>query len=201
MSTQLAELDTGQQVRRPGRWGTVLYAVERVELAVGGLLLLLILVLVMMQALSRVTPLPSQVWTGEIARFSLIWLAFALAGYLMGREEHIKLDAIDHVLPKVGKQIVHGFSLLVVAATAFTFAYEGYDLFSSGSPIKSPAAGIPLGWIYAIPTVGLFVTGLRALMLALIPSTRPVPVPSAPATQLHDLDVVERSVTEAGQRR
>lgn len=201
MSTQLAELDTGQQVRRPGRWGTVLHAVERVELAVGGLLLLLILVLVMMQALSRFTPLPSQVWTGEIARFSLIWLAFSLAGYLMGREEHIKLDAIDHVLPRLGQQVVHGFSLLVVAATAFTFAYEGYDLFASGSPIKSPAAGIPVGWIYVLPTLGLVMTGLRALLLVLVPSTRAEVVPGPPVAPLHDLDALELAATDAGRAR
>ena len=153
----------------------------------------------MMQALTRFTPLPSQVWTGEVARFSMIWLAFSLAGYLMGREEHIKLDAIDFVLPTIGKQVVHGFSMLVVAATSLTFAYEGYDLFSSGSPIKSPAAGIPIGWVYVLPTIGLVLTGLRAVLLAVVPSTRPVVDAPPPPPPLHDLEVLDPVASQPGR--
>lgn len=199
MSTQLAELDTGQEVRRPGTWGRVLYAVERVELAVGALLLLIILVLVMMQALSRFSPVPSFVWTGEVARFCLIWLAFSLAGYLMGREEHITLDAIDHVLPRLGKQLVHGFSLLVVAAVCLTFAYEGYDLFTAGSPIKSPAAGIPQGWIYFLPMLGLVLTGLRALLLVLVPATRPESLPPLPPAAAGGVGSEELAAVHVGR--
>lgn len=199
MSTQPAEVDTGQQVRRPGKWGRVLYGVERVELAAGALLLFAILVLVMVQALSRFEPSVGRVWIGEVARFSLIWLAFALAGYLMGREEHIKLDAIDHVLPRLGQRIVHGFSYLVVAAVCLSFAYEGYDLFTAGSPINSPAAGIPLGWIYALPTVGLLLTGLRALLLVFVPSTRPEPHVVVPEAPLHDLDAIEPASPQPGR--
>ena len=63
-------------------------------------------VLVMLQVLARVTPLDNQVWTGELARYSLLWLSFGLAGYLLGRDEHIALDVIDHVLPTLGQRIV-----------------------------------------------------------------------------------------------
>ena len=183
--TQLPAIDTGDEVRRTGRWARVLRLVEIAELTLGAALLLAILVLVMMQVLSRVTALPSQVWTGEIARFSLVWLAFSLAGYLMGREEHITLDVIDHILPRPGRTAVRIFSLLVIAVTCLTFAYEGYDLLTSGSPIKSPAAGIPIGWIYILPSIGMVLTAIRAILLILVPGTRPralsdeLPAPTA----------------------
>ena len=90
-----------------------------------------------------------------------------------GREEHITLDVIDHVLPPLGKRLVRSFARLVVAATALAVAYEGYDIFASASPIKSPAAGIPLGWIYLLPTIGMVLTACRALLLVFVPGTRP----------------------------
>jgi TRAP-type C4-dicarboxylate transport system permease small subunit len=147
-----------------------LRGIELVELTVGALLLLAIVAMVMLQVLARVTPLENRVWTGELARFSLVWLSFGLAGYLLGRDEHIALDVIDHVLPSLGQRLVKVFSLLVVGATAFMFAYEGWDLFTSGSPIRSPATGIPLGWIYFIPMVGMGLTVLRAVVEILFPS-------------------------------
>ncbi len=125
----------------------------------------------MLQVLARVTPLDNQVWTGELARYSLLWLSFGLAGYLLGRDEHIALDVVDHVLPTLGQRIVKVFSLIVVAATALMFGYEGLDLFTAGSPIKSPATGIPQGWIYFIPMIGMALTVLRAVIEIVFPTT------------------------------
>lgn len=149
-----------------------LRGIELIELTVGALLLLGIVVMVMWQVLARVTPLEGKIWTGELARFSLVWLSFGLAGYLLGRDEHIALDVIDHTLPPLGQRLVRVFSLLVVGATAYMFAYEGWDLFTADSPIKSPSTGIPLGWIYFIPMVGMALTVLRAVVEILFPSTQ-----------------------------
>ncbi|MET8523547.1 TRAP transporter small permease [Nocardioides sp. NPDC004968] len=157
--------------RRP-RWLVAgLRGLEIVELTIGAILILGIVILVMLQVLARVTPIDNQVWTGELARFSLVWLSFGLAGYLLGRDEHIALDVADHVLPALGQRLVKAFSLLVVAATAAMFGYEGLDLFTSDSPIKSPATGIPLAWIYFIPMVGMALTVLRALIEIIWPSS------------------------------
>jgi TRAP-type C4-dicarboxylate transport system permease small subunit len=157
--------------RRP-RWLSLgLRGIELVELTVGALLITAIVALVMLQVLARVTPLENQVWTGELARFSLLWLSFGLSGYLLGRDEHIALDVVDHVLPPLGQRLVKAFSLLVVGATAALFAYEGLDLFTAGSPIKSPATGIPQGWLYFIPMVGMGLTVLRAIVEIVFPST------------------------------
>lgn len=156
--------------RRPTWLVRGLRGTELVELTVGAVLMVAIVVLVMMQVLARVTPLESYVWTGELARFSLVWLSFGLAGYLLGRDEHIALDVVDHVLPSLGQRLVKVFSLLVVGATAAMFGYEGIDLFTTDSPIKSPATGIPLGWIYFIPMVGMGLTILRAAVEILFPA-------------------------------
>ncbi|MFC5382102.1 TRAP transporter small permease [Aquipuribacter nitratireducens] len=174
---QTVRVETGHEVYRPGPVGRVLRTVELVELVLGGVLLVLILVLVSSQVVARVTPLDNPVWTGEVARFSLFWLAFGIAGYLMGREEHVTLTAVDAVLPRLGKIIVHRFSLLVVAATCLVFAYEGYDLLSSTGRLRTPAAGIPVGWLYILPTAGMLLTAARALLIVALPAARPIPHP------------------------
>jgi TRAP-type C4-dicarboxylate transport system permease small subunit len=172
--TQMTDtVDTGNRIHRPGVWGRILRAVEVVELALGGILLLVILTLVSMQVVARVAGFSSPVWSGEVARFSLFWIAFGIAGYLMGREEHVTLSVVDHVLPRLGRAFVHAFSLLVVAATCLVFAYEGYDLLSSTGALRTPAAGIPVGWLYILPTAGMLLTAARALLLIFVPATRP----------------------------
>lgn len=171
MQTTTTQQERSWGLRRPRWLSAPLRGLELVELAFGAVFILAIVGLVMLQVLARVTPIDNQVWTGELARFSLVWLSFGLAGYLLGRDEHIALDVVDHVLPSLGQRLVRVFSLLVVAATAIMFGYEGVDLFTSGSPIKSPATGIPLAWIYFVPMVGMALTLMRALLEIVFPST------------------------------
>lgn len=175
--TQATQVDTAHEVYPPGPVGRALHKVEAVELVVGGLLVVLIFVLVSVQVVGRVTTFASPVWTGEVARFSLFCLAFGISGYLMGREEHVTLTAIDHVLPPLGRRVVHDFSLLVVAATCLVFAYEGVDLLTSTGQLKTPAAGIPVGWLYILPTAGMLLTAVRALLIITVPGARPQPEP------------------------
>jgi TRAP-type C4-dicarboxylate transport system permease small subunit len=126
--------------------------------------LLAILVLVMIQVIVRFSPLGGWAWTGELARFSLMWLTFILSGYLLGRDQHISLDVIDHILSDRGRRAVVIFSHLVVAAICAALVYQGVDLVQAQSSIRSTAAEIPMSLVYAIPTVGFALTALRALI-------------------------------------
>jgi len=150
--------------RYRGRLGSVLRAVEIVEGAVGALLLLAILVLVMVQVTVRFSALGGWAWTGELARFSLVWLTFILAGYLLGRDQHISFDIIDYVLPERGLHVVKIISYTIVAAICAAFVYEGVGLIDAQSFIRSSAAEIPMSFVYLIPTVGFALTGVRALI-------------------------------------
>jgi TRAP-type C4-dicarboxylate transport system permease small subunit len=147
-----------------GRMGRTLRAVEIVESAIGALLLLAILVLVMVQVTVRFSPLRGWAWTGELARFSLVWLTFILAGYLLGRDQHISFDIIDHVLPERALRVIKSISYVIVAGICAAFVYEGIGLMDAQSFIKSSAAEIPMSFVYLIPTVGFALTGVRALI-------------------------------------
>ncbi|HEX6327894.1 MAG TPA: TRAP transporter small permease subunit [Jiangellaceae bacterium] len=156
-------LDDGAPVYR-GPLGKILRAVELVEGAVGALLLLAILALVMVQITVRFSALGGWAWTGELARFSLVWLTFVMAGYLLGRDQHISFDIIDYVLPERALSVVKIASYVIVAVICAAFVYEGVGLMDAQSFIRSSAAEIPMSFVYLIPTVGFALTGVRALI-------------------------------------
>ncbi|QVJ02828.1 TRAP transporter small permease [Nocardiopsis eucommiae] len=143
---------------------------ERAELVVGALLLTLILVLMLVQATQRHLPVSGWVWTGELARFGLVWLTFSLAGYLVGRDEHITLKLVDHVARGRVLRGVWVLANLVVAAIAVGFVFEAAALVFTGPPQTTPALNIPLSWTYVIPMVGLSLAALRALANTLVPA-------------------------------
>lgn len=146
------------------RVGTVLRGIEIVEATVGILLLTTILFMVLAQVIVRFTPFGGWVWTGELARFCLVWLTFAVAGYLLGRKEHIAIDIIDQVLPRRGKRVVDIVSHLVVGVTCIAFFYQGIGLMEAQSGVRSSAAEIPMSLLYAVPTIGFALTALRAFV-------------------------------------
>ena len=59
--------------------------------------MLLIFFLVLIQALQRYLPIDGWSWTGELARFSLVWLTFVVAGVLVSSDSHISIEMIDAV--------------------------------------------------------------------------------------------------------
>lgn len=148
----------------------VLFAISRWigigEQVVGGLLITAILVLILLQVVSRETAVPSYPWTGELARMSLVWLTFAVMGHLTGRDEHVKLQFIDHVVRGSGQRYVDAFSKLVVAGISIGFVVQAQALVRTlgltGQAL--PASGIDVKWVFVMPLVGFSLTALRALL-------------------------------------
>lgn len=174
MSQPPAPNDTGPPRPRPAvvRW------LETAELVTGALLLAVIFALMLVQATQRHLPVSGWVWTGELARFGLVWLTFSLAGYLVGKDEHITLKLVDHV---AGGRVLRGVWILanlVIAAVSIGFVFEAAELVFGGSPQTTPALNIPMTWTYVIPLIGLSLAALRALANTLLPA--PPAVESVP---------------------
>ncbi|MUL41760.1 TRAP transporter small permease subunit [Streptomonospora sp. PA3] len=135
---------------------------EAAELTAGVALLAMIFALMLTQALQRHLPVSGWVWTGELARLGLVWLSFSLVGYLLGRDEHITLKLIDFAPQAWLRRGVWIAANLVVAAVCAAFVAEAVELVFGGSPMTTPALGIPTAWVYVIPLVGLVLAALRA---------------------------------------
>ncbi|MCR3722046.1 MULTISPECIES: TRAP transporter small permease [Prauserella salsuginis group] len=161
----MAEQDGTAARSRPGplRW------LSTMESVVGGLLLTTIMVLMLGQALQRYLPTGGWVGSGELARFSLVWMTFAMAGYLMERDAHVTLKVIDTVTRGLTRRLVFVFANIMVAIVCLNLAYEAFVLVTDESSQVSPALGLPIRWFYVIPLVGLLLTALRSVVAVFLP--------------------------------
>ena len=123
--------------------------------------MVVILTLVLLQVLQRYLPGGGWAWTGEVAQLALVWLAFILSGYLMAMDRHITIQLVDYVLPPRALGWLKLFVHVVVGATCLAMAYSIYDLVATDIGQRTPAAEIPLVWIYLVPLVGFVLTALR----------------------------------------
>ncbi len=133
-----------------------------VEQTVGSALIVMILVLVLVQVAQRYLPGEGWPWTGEVARLGLVWCTFALIGYLVARDRHIAIHVVDLVLPARVLAVVKVFDHFVVGATCLAMVYATYTLIADDIGQRTPAAQIPLAWIYVVPLVGFLLAALRS---------------------------------------
>lgn len=142
------------------RW---LELIGRVEVLVGGLALVVLFAMVLIQSAQRYTPWAGMPFTGELARFCMVWLTFSVLGVLLTRDEHITLRLVDMVPHRLVLTGIHVFALLIVAAVGVGGFVEGYNLMDTMSRIKSPSMQMPMSWLYAIPMIGFASLALRSL--------------------------------------
>ncbi|WP_370615643.1 TRAP transporter small permease [Mumia sp. Pv 4-285] len=137
-----------------------------IELAIGIAALLLIFFLVLAQAFQRYLPVDGWPWTGELARFCLVWLTFVVAGVLVTTDSHIAIEMIDTVDNEVVRRLVRVISCVVVAATGVILTAAAWSLVQEQGMLKSPAMRMPMSWFYAISMIGFVSTALRATIAA-----------------------------------
>lgn len=172
------DTDTGLAgfLRHPPR-GVALVAriASAIELALGAVALLLIFFLVLLQAIQRYLPIEGWSWTGELARFSLVWLTFVVAGVLVTRDSHISIEMIDGLRSPVLLRVVRVASCLVVAAVGVALTAEAWELVDTQGILKSPALGMPMSWLYAVTLVGCISIVVRASVQAVLVAVLGVP--------------------------
>ena len=153
----------------PPAWvSRIVRVVTAIELAIGALALLLIFFLVLAQAGQRYLPFDGWSWTGELARFSLVWLTFVVAGVLVTSDSHIAIEMIDMVRSPLVRRVVRVISCLVVAAIGVGLSAEAWELTSTQGLLKSPAMRMPMSWLYGISLIGFVSTTIRALVAAIV---------------------------------
>jgi TRAP-type transport system small permease protein len=150
--------------------------VTAIELGIGAAAMLLIFFLVFVQALQRYLPVEGWSWTGELARFSLVWLTFVVSGVLVTRDGHISIEMIDAVLRL--RRVVRVLSCLIVAAIGVALTAAAWELVQEQGIIKSPALQMPLSWLYAISMIGFVSVVVRSLVAAATYAVLGVPEPT-----------------------
>jgi TRAP-type C4-dicarboxylate transport system permease small subunit len=144
-------------------WRSIFHAIGVVEQVIGSVLLVIILVLVLGQVAARYVP-GSWVWTGEVARLSMVWLTLVMAGYLAAHDRHIAIHVVDWVLAGRALAAVKLFVSITVLVTCLVLLYAVYLLIATDIGGVTPAAEIPLRFVNAVPLVGFALVVLRALL-------------------------------------
>ncbi|WP_062312930.1 TRAP transporter small permease [Demequina rhizosphaerae] len=160
----MTDNDAGRQpFHAVRRIGAVMAAIE---LTLGALAMLTILVLVFHQALQRYLPIDQIAWTGEVSRFSLVWLTFIVAGLLVTMRGHITLEIADAIPHPMVVRAVQVFAMAVVAATGVGLTVEAWALVDTQSIIKSPVLRLPMSWVYVPVLLGAVSITVRAAVAA-----------------------------------
>lgn len=154
-------------LEQPPRWlAVVTRTATFVEMALGAVFVLLIFVLVLLQAGQRYLPIDGWAWTGELARFSLVWLTFVVAGVLVTRDAHVSIEMVDAVPNKMVVRVARVVSAVIVAAVGVGLTAACWDLVQTQGIITSPALRMPMSWFYAISLIGFVSTTIRAAVAA-----------------------------------
>lgn len=148
--------------REPFR--SILHAIGLVEQAIGTVLVIVILFLVLTQVAQRYIPGQGWPWTGEVARYSMVWAAFILSGYLLAHDRHISIHVVDYVLRGRGLAMAKVLVDVAVLATCLVMAYAAWDLIAKDIGQVTAAAEIPLKYVNIPVLVGLGLSALRAAL-------------------------------------
>jgi len=145
-------------------WRLIVHGIGVVEQVIGALLLFVILVLVVALVAQRYLPGVNYPQTGEVARLSMVWGTFVMAGYLAGHDRHIAIHVVDYVLGERALAATKLVVNLIVLTTCLVLLYATYLLVAEDIGQVTPAAEIPLRFVNAVPIVGFALTALRALL-------------------------------------
>jgi TRAP-type C4-dicarboxylate transport system permease small subunit len=160
--------DTPREAVRQPR---VLRWISAVEHSIGAILISVIALLVFTQALQRYLPVSGWVWSGELARYSMVAVTFIMCGYLMGQGQHITIEVIDRFVSGRARRWVKRFANVVVLLICFAFIREGWALVTETNGQVSAALQMPMTYLYAFPLIGFVLAGLRAAWAIIVPES------------------------------
>jgi TRAP-type transport system small permease protein len=149
-----------------GRWSRIGRVITGIEIGLAAAVLVLMFVLVLFQAAQRYLPFEGLTWTGELARFCLVWLTFVMTGVLVSTDGHIALEMVDLIKKPMVLRVIRVVALVIVAVIGAGFAAEAWELMQTQNRLKSPALEMPMSWLYALPLLGFVSTAVRGLIEA-----------------------------------
>jgi len=144
-----------------------------VDRLVGALLALLMgasVVAVLWQVASRYLLGDPSAFTDELVRYLLIWIGLVGAAYAFGQRQHLAIDLLPQRLDGRGRRRLEAAVEGVVLAFAAVVLVAGglrLVLLTLALGQRSPALGLPLGWVYlALPVSGLLTLVYGGLRLS-----------------------------------
>lgn len=128
---------------------------ERIQLTVGVLFLLVFFITIIIQVITRYMGI-SAIWTEEVATYSFIWSVFMGASVMLNKREHFKFDLLLKKLKGKRKKSLYLINDLIILAFSFALFYFGIvvvESFWNFTWVSLPAMKMGYVWI-SIPIMG-----------------------------------------------
>jgi len=127
-------------------------------------LLVMMVVIVFSNVVSRYYLHASLAWSEEVARFMLVWLVFIGSFLAYINDEHLGLDILVAKFPHTLRVVVAVCTNLLILFALYAVMEGGYLLMRDNFDWLSSAAEIPQGYVYFIVP---FTCGLMMLQVML----------------------------------
>ena len=89
-------------------------------------------------------------WADEMARFLFVWLTFLGATVGLARGAHIGMDIVVQALQPRPARALQALALLLMMAFLAVLGWYSVELVQRSMTFRTPAMGMPRGYIYAI---------------------------------------------------
>jgi TRAP-type C4-dicarboxylate transport system permease small subunit len=140
-------------------WGRSIKLLNRSTENITAVLFVAMVLLVFLQIISRAVFSSSFPWTEEAARFLMIWVTFLGASFAFQYGAHISIEAFVSKLSQSVGKVVQVLGALACIAFFIVMIVKGIEIIDRAMIQRSPALGIPMGYVYLIiPISAIFMT-------------------------------------------
>jgi len=120
---------------------SLLGGLRRIERAVAGVLLVVIVALVAISSGTRYAGAPV-IWSLEVTQALFVWLCVLAADLTLQRLGHFSVDMVANLLPRRARQVLEIFNLLLVSAFLGVLMFYGYRFASFTGMRPLPMTGV-----------------------------------------------------------
>jgi len=140
---------------------------------IGVVLMVLVFGVALLQVLIRYVFGTPMVWTEELARNLLVWMAFLLMGPALKQGLHYSVDYLSTRLPFTGKLWLYRLGDGTILAFAVAMVIVGSSFTARTADAHTAALEISTGWISGALPVGSAILALYAIARLLVSFTDP----------------------------
>ena len=177
-------------------WWRALRLLGRIERIAGVSLIVLIVVTITIQVITRYFFSWPLVWVEELAQYSFIWMVFIGAALGFKEIRHIRIDTFVDKMPMAARSVWRAALYALMTCATLFLGYSAWDIMSieGKSNTVSLPIELPRMWFYSVPMcysmLSISLTGLYFVLAYLQRAFTGRPVDA-------ELDVLERARLDA----
>ncbi|WP_042349413.1 TRAP transporter small permease [Bacillus massiliigorillae] len=131
-------------------WNKAINGINKVSAFLTSTFLVLMVILVFIQIVSRIIFQSSFSWTEEVSRYLMIWLTFIGAAFSFQHGAHVGVELLTSKLPAKVSAILQVFVAILCMILFYVMIVKGLELVDHSSLQHSPALRLPMSFVYLI---------------------------------------------------